>query len=503
MISFARNKGALAGLIVGCIALAALIAAWVVLACRRHRARSAQNADAVAALWSRPGRTRTLLLDEDDDVGHAGGTAFYEPRPISRASGTARYALLHGGNNLAGAAEDSVSHRPDVAGATSLPMSRRPEAEMEDAVLMHPANRSNINVAAAGPSKGSSPASQARSSTGDPSTGIGPEPAAWLGGQVVSSPHATIADYFNGAAHDRPMSPSSVYSDSVMSAHPDSHSIMVAIGANLGGERLEHGRISYASSSSHGHSVSGSSSSGERGSSNEDNGGSSSGDAPSSTAHSSELLLSRPVPVSAPSSLLPTKTAPPTSSWEPAEREQARRKSSFLGRSIRSLRIRSASTNLPPPAAVGASALAGTGSTTNPKGQALHDPPSTSHASPAHLQPATLSPVPHPLFRSEPATTESPAPQHVPKPGSRSMDIHARTASGAPVWPGLGSTVSRSGAPSPALTEGSTRTPDGLLNPQWVNGDGMRSQGAISFRDDMDYSRPISGVGASRAFLRP
>ena len=50
--------------------------------------------------------------------------------------------------------------------------------------------------------------------------------------------------------------------------------------------------------------------------------------------------------------------------------------------------------------------------------------------------------------------------------------------------------------PSPALTEGSsTHAPDGLLDPQ-LGQQGMQSQGAISFRDDMDYSRPIGGVSS-------
>ena len=55
--------------------------------------------------------------------------------------------------------------------------------------------------------------------------------------------------------------------------------------------------------------------------------------------------------------------------------------------------------------------------------------------------------------------------------------------------------------PSPALTEGSSvNVPEGLLDPRLalrLGAQGMQSQGAISFRDDMDYSRPIGGVSAA------
>lgn len=204
--------------------------------------------------------------------------------------------------------------------------------------------------------------------------------------------------------------------------------------------------------------------------------------------------MSRPAPVSAPSSLLPTKTAPSTSCRNRAGKEDAgvaatqRSKGSFIGRSLRSLRLRS---QLSP---ASASVLASPAYATKQRG--LDDAASTPHAWIAHLQPSTSTrtSAPRPLFRPEPAIPDGAAPPCPPGSRSLALGVHARTASGAPVWPGLGARE----VPSPAPTEEEAHTPDGLLNPQWVNGDGMRSQGVISFRDDMDYSRPIGGVSTFR-----
>lgn len=60
--------------------------------------------------------------------------------------------------------------------------------------------------------------------------------------------------------------------------------------------------------------------------------------------------------------------------------------------------------------------------------------------------------------------------------------------------------------PSPAPTETSDAgAPEGLLDPRrvgtvagGVGAAGMRSTGAISFRDEVDYSRPIGGLVNNR-----
>nr|VWO96295.1 N/A [Ganoderma boninense] len=488
---FVSNKGALAGLILGCLAFAGLVAAMGLFAYRRHRARSAHNADAVSALRRGPGHLRAHMLDDDDDNrGHMGGMAFLGAHPVSRQSGGAPYAPLRSDNALEGAAGEGNVGRQDVSGSgvvalPPIPILRGLAEEMEDAVLMHPARRSNHYVAAAGVGNGSSPRSQALPFVGNSSSGTGTGSAVWLGGPVVSSPETSTTGYFDRAAAyslpARSMSPSSVYSDDVMSAHPDSHSIVGVIGRYVGHEQMPYGgQDSYASSSMYRHGGAGSSSGGH-GSLNDDKiGGSLSGDVPSTTTHSSHVLLSRPTPVSTPSSLLPTKTAPPTPYRNDGKR-------GFIGRSLRSLRFRSAPTGLSLATTAGAYSSAGPDSA--PKQRALHGPLSSQHASTIHPQPPTLSPIPRPLLHSKHSMPERAAPYRTPECGPFSL--------GAPVWPSISVVPCRSGAPSPALTEGSSRTPDGLLNPRLVNSDGMQSRGALSFRDDMDYSRSIGGVSIS------
>ena len=452
--------------------------------------------DVVTALPRGAGRSRTLMLDEDDDDygGHTGGMAFLGAHPVSRASGSARYALLQGGNSQEGVAEGGGVRRPGGSGIGAfglppIPILRGLGDEMADAALMHPENRSEDDVGAAGASRGSGPGLQAPLSGGNSTSGTGPESSAWLSGPAASS-LGDSTSYFDSdtprSLPVRPMSPSSVYSDGVMSAHPHTPSVMGAMGTYFGGEQSPYGGYdSLASSSTYGYGVAGSSSGGH-GSLNDDRNGGSSSTVPLMTTDSAPLLLPRPVPASTPSSLLPTKTAPPTSCHDLGDSSPPDRKSGFLGRSLRSMRFRSSPAGLPSAAAVGASSLARPDSAT--RQQAPRRPSSAQHPLTTQFRPPTLSPVPRPLFRSETAVPEGTAP-------SRTC---ARNASGAqPVLSALGTTPCRSSAPSPALSEGSTRTPIGLLDPRWVNGDGMRSQGALSFRDDMDYSRPIGGVSIS------
>ena len=68
MPGFAHDRGALAGLIVGCVAFGALVLALGIFAYRRHRVRHAE----VAALGR--GGPRSMVLDEEDDDG--GSTRF-------------------------------------------------------------------------------------------------------------------------------------------------------------------------------------------------------------------------------------------------------------------------------------------------------------------------------------------------------------------------------------------------------------------------------------------
>ncbi|KAI0324493.1 hypothetical protein GY45DRAFT_1262726 [Cubamyces sp. BRFM 1775] len=138
----------------------------------------------------------------------------------------------------------------------------------------------------------------------------------------------------------------------------------------------------------------------------------------------------------------------------------------------------------------------------NPR-HSLHDPLSMRPTSIVRPQSPVLGTLPQTTFSPVPAIHE-PAGYNV---GSGpALGPHAITASGAPVWPGLGALHGQPAMPSPALTEGSSvNVPEGLLDPRLalrLGAQGMQSQGAISFRDDMDYSRPIGGWVNNRQYSR-
>ncbi|KAH9896684.1 hypothetical protein C8Q73DRAFT_642893 [Cubamyces lactineus] len=139
----------------------------------------------------------------------------------------------------------------------------------------------------------------------------------------------------------------------------------------------------------------------------------------------------------------------------------------------------------------------------NPR-HSLYDPLAMRSSSIVRPQSPVLGALP-------PRTAYPPAPA-IHEPTGYSADSgpalgpQTTTASGAPVWPGLGALHGQPAMPSPALTEGSSvNVPEGLLDPRLalrLGAQGMQSQGAISFRDDMDYSRPIGGWVNNRQYSR-
>ncbi|KAJ3014271.1 hypothetical protein NUW54_g1349 [Trametes sanguinea] len=234
----------------------------------------------------------------------------------------------------------------------------------------------------------------------------------------------------------------------------------------------------------------------------------SSGHGSSTQAHAP---LIAPAPT-APSSLLPTQThppdAPPSSYRDIGDEEsgrapgQQRRMSSFLGRSLRGLRIRSARQSVtslpgasnPPTTTVSPSASTALLPGASPR-TSVYDPATFGRTSIFRPQSPTLGALPEPAF---PRVPEIRGPVG---PVAHALGPHALTASGAPVWPGLGAAHGQPAMPSPALTEGSSvNAPEGLLDPRLalrLGAQGMQSQGALSFRDDQDYSRPIGGVSST------
>ena len=517
-------------MIIGSIAFAGLIVAWGLFAYRRHRLRNAQAVDAAAALRSGPGGARPFMLDEDED--DQGNMHFVGAGSVSRGTGSVRYDRLRGGNNLDAAAEDGTispvgdTRGQDVAGGGDIGLEPVPivggrVGQTEDASLMHPANRSAVDITQPGEFSPISPRSRVQSLGNRSSAGPGPDPAEWLGGRVASYPDMKATGPLErDSTQLRSMSPQSLYSDEGfssggnpsgaghMSSSGHSHSMgspiiaaaaAGAVAASIGGEHSSHGHEGYASSSTHGHGATGSSSGGHGSSSGHKTGPSSSGHPMSTTTHtSSSPIMPRPP---GPSSLLPTQTAPP-SSYRDVEDEAAspagtRRKSSLFG-SLRGLRLRTPRASVTSlPATVGLSGPA----SASPR-HSVYDIAYSPRTSIVRPQSPTLGSLPpRPAFRPDMAIPEGAAPPTPPGAGPLAMGIHARTASGAPIWPGLGPLAPSPDMPSPALTDVSGRAPEGLLNPKWLNAEGMQSQGAISFRDDMDYSRPIGGVSVSSLLM--
>lgn len=505
---FKHDKGALAGLIVGCIAFTGLLVAWALFAYRRHRIHREQTEAAAAVLGGSGLRAMTLDEEDEDDP----QTRFVGAGSVSRAGGPL-YDRLRGGNTLGSPGEEDIASplgdtrgQDEAGGGTSVlapvPILGR-VGTGEDASLMHPANRSAPNVLLQGSTDAlvgvplSPPKSPVKSLAGTSTSGPGPDPAEWLGGRPVSFPSVPAGS--SSGARPMSMSQSSIYSDEALSANRQSVGPELATAAALGGAYMSrngsmssHGHV-YASSSAHGH-ASGSSSGGH---------GHSSGQTGSSHAHS-PLLPQGPVP----GSLLPTqKQVPvPPSAYRDVDEEgrspaTQRRMSGFLNRSLRGLRIggsRVSVSSMSP--AVGSPVVSPSASTTllaaaSPRESTI-DPAPTRRTSIFRPKSPTLGTLPSPVIQPQPTIPVGTMAARVP--GGPALSPSARTAHGLPVWPGLGPLHHAPDMPSPALTEGSSmHAPDGLLDPTLgmrLGAQGMQSQGAISFRDDIDYSRPIGGV---------
>ncbi|KAI0646145.1 hypothetical protein C8Q79DRAFT_908775 [Trametes meyenii] len=140
----------------------------------------------------------------------------------------------------------------------------------------------------------------------------------------------------------------------------------------------------------------------------------------------------------------------------------------------------------------------------NPR-QSLYDPSTLRPSSIFRPQSPVLSSLPEPAFSQPPGIYVSTDSSEGLATGAY-LGPHAVTAHGAPVWPSVGQPSGQSSMPSPALTEVSSfATPEGLLDPSLalrLGAQGMQSQGALSFRDDMDYSRPIGGMVNNRQHSR-
>ncbi|RDX46679.1 hypothetical protein OH76DRAFT_1355594 [Lentinus brumalis] len=184
--------------------------------------------------------------------------------------------------------------------------------------------------------------------------------------------------------------------------------------------------------------------------------------------------------------------------------------SGLLDRSLRGLRIRSSRASVASISQVpGSPVISPSASTTLLAGvsplESVYDPtPPTRRTSIFRPKSPMFSSLPGPIIQPQPTIPEVAMPTTVPG-GGPALSSAARTAHVSPMWPGLGPLHHAPDMPSPALTEGSSmHAPEGLLDPilGMRHTQGMQSQGALSFRDDMDYSRPIGGWVNNRQFSR-
>ncbi|TCD62657.1 hypothetical protein EIP91_006579 [Steccherinum ochraceum] len=369
----------------------------------------------------------------------------------------------------------------------------------------------------------------------------GLEPSAWLGGQEGSlvdmtgnstspmdgSPLATPAPVASrsfvpysssdgnlGSLLGTPLLPASGSSEEHQQLMGSSTALYAAL--NAGASKSS---VQYAGSSGHEHT----SGSGGGSSSGHGRPGSSGGPGSSSQGHGAGSSGSHGAKRQSwgdgrrspgPSSLLPSYVQPPPTAYkrrkakdggesDSEEREGFRERSrSFLGRPlkwrVRGGRPSSASFSGQSPALSPMTSnkprRGSTSLVTTPTGSAFPD-------SPFGVLPTVLTPSP-PASPPSFTTASTSLQRHqttqfaIPEDRVPSLDV--------PGWPGLGPLHGGTPAlPSPALTERSAHgAPEGLLDPRlgFKVGvpTGMASSAALSFRDDMDYSRPIGGLVNNR-----
>ncbi|KAL6299401.1 hypothetical protein BKA93DRAFT_829881 [Sparassis latifolia] len=442
-----------------------MLAFWIFLALRRHRAHRLE----VAALAGQPRGRAPLGEDDDDDDGDAGMLQQTDaPIPVSLAGLAGAYMPLR---------ERTVSGDLDLV-ATAL--TRTPSDE-RSALIDAPGLTSEDVLAVPPPS-----ARRAHRS----SSFVGPEPAAWLGGRDIS------ADPFRDPVPPSPLS-AQRYS-------PDDTGVLGGSGGEdveqLGGGAGGSGSSQRASGGSNGFRTSGDVLRRQSG------GASSSGHSSSGHGHASEqghrlsshghgMNDGRRSP--GPSSLLPTQPHPavPPTAYRPMadeeeEGESAPRRMGILGRSLRWKRGRSSSATSVP------GSMGGNNATGSAPGSNGFSSASTSQSNTLLSPPASLVQSPTASFYDPPRLARPPS---IIRPNSSAL---GGLSVPVLVLPEQGFMSSRPDLPSPAPTEGSSRAPEGLLHPHLgaLGPVGMRSTGAISFRDDMDYSRPIGGLVNNRQY---
>ncbi|KAK7683023.1 hypothetical protein QCA50_013695 [Cerrena zonata] len=517
LFSLAHHPGAIAGVVIGSVAFAGLLVAWLFIARRRHQmaVREAESAVLTSANSGGggdafgSGRARALFLDDDSR------SMLHNTQPrmsqmytgASIVRGSVEYGRLHSG--LPEPQEIiSPDNPPGLGGATTAvnPQGDSPGTREDDAFMKNN-SRMDVNEVEITPAQKSPMSYLSRASSG--LSAPGPDPAAWLGNKdIIFTPVKTISP--------QPSTPGFGHSSSeghVTSAIGSGSSDMVhlmpsqndtvhsagSLSGHGGGDIMSMSALPYAGgsgSSEHDQSPTGGSSSGHGG------GSSSQGHAASSGgSHGHRPSEGRKSP--GPSSLLPTQTQTqhPPIAFRNVEDEKKSRRRSFLGRPLK-WRIRggrpSSSSSMSSISNYSQPSPAPTLSFSDRRPlsaeMSMQSPPATHSVSRSssirRSHTPTLSSLPPPLLHVhtmfQPHEVDIPEDQVPPE---------------APHWPVFGNPA----MPSPAWTDRSSQNlPDGLLDPRLGvrlgTGGASGSSAAISLRDDQDYSRPIGGFVNNRMY---
>ncbi|OBZ77959.1 hypothetical protein A0H81_02077 [Grifola frondosa] len=523
---FAHNSGALAGLIIGVIAFVLLMAALIFLAYRRQRMHRLEADVAAAALVSRSG-LRIRALDDDDDQGASGMAERFDSGSVTRFSiGT--YDRLRGGNMASSSREDGLGgSASDRRGKDDV--GDGPESRVGSVALTHPPNSSARDIssladAALGPSL-PPVRPPLRVHLRHSSSGPGPEPAAWLGGEDISF------DAADDPFKDPLPPPSPVLLSSLYGRSEEDAQLGSPVSENFERDLLALAAVGNAyvsrtaSRSSHEHggytSAPGSSAHGQEGlgvigaGSSNGHGGSSSGhkgrwealawaiepSADTGAAGGSAHGVSRGGRGWKPGFAEEDEHPGEVASWtEDPEWEWVvpfdplrvgYRSDSPSFANTRPIIHNIHSTAEQPENVVLRAPEAGDGSH-----EELDGVFGFLAAACACARAVSIYSGPVHTPRAVACAGKPPRPLLWASGDIPEDEVHT----GAPAWSNLGPYLSVPDMPSPALTEGSY-VPEGLLDPRLglrLGSKGMQSSGTISFKDDMDYSRPIGGLVNNR-----
>ncbi|TFK47654.1 hypothetical protein OE88DRAFT_1738557 [Heliocybe sulcata] len=518
--SLRRDPGAIAGIAIGVVVAVGLLAAWVFILFRRHRTRKLEG----SALDDGGPISRGPLADETDDFPSAAGSMQELPGPpVMVASDSGHGARVRGGDEMysdeggSSEAHMAAGRRSSAALLSGSPVmvpvqspvmlpvspamlpSQAPGIMPVSPVMLPTRSPSLLPVQTSpvlGPVAYPDVGSQ-RSRVGSlgkrKSSASGLDPAVWLGGMAYggnkSRPDSVTAPLPTGTSATFGLSDLS----SVGHGTTDDHELLMSPMYQSGGESLDefgagpssvghgtssvgHGMAAGRSSSSHG----GHSSGHERGytPSTQSHSG------PSQESAARKLTSARASLSGGPPSSYPyrdereSQSHPPTRSTSPI---------AFLSRSLRFKGRRASQSSQalldrddsPESESQRASVIMPT--FFQPPPELVESPP-----------PKPQRPAATPLFSRVPTRIARPVhPGTIPDLATLVGEEQARAE-----WPRPNPSLTLPPLPSPAITDQSSLR-EGLLR---LGGQGMYSSGALSFQDEVDYSRPIGGVINNRMY---